>query len=72
MGIKFDSGTQQFHLFNDRISYVMKILRNNQIGQLYSGKRVPIEQDYTYLFEDSKRPTSANVFQDEYGFSLDL
>ena len=68
--INFNSETKQFHLYNEKISYVIKILRNDQIGQLYFGKRVP-EKDYNYLFEDCKRPTSANTFQDEYGFSLE-
>ena len=28
MGISFAAATQQFHLYNDRISYVMKVLRD--------------------------------------------
>ena len=70
MNIEYNSESRQFHLFNDRISYIFKILRNNQLGQLYFGKKVPLK-DYGYLFEDSKRSTSANVFKDEYGFSLE-
>ncbi|MBR1859387.1 MAG: alpha-galactosidase [Selenomonadaceae bacterium] len=71
MGITYNAETQQFHLFNDRISYLMKVLRNNQIGQLYFGQRVPDNEDYSYLVEESKRPMSSYVFEGEYGFSLE-
>lgn len=39
MGISFAAATQQFHLYNDRISYVMKVLRDGHLGQLYFGAR---------------------------------
>lgn len=39
MGISFDATNQQFHLYNDRISYIMKVLRDGHLGQLYFGAR---------------------------------
>ena len=68
--ISYNNEQQQFHLCNDRISYVMKILRNNQVGQLYFGKRVP-DENYGHLVEECYRPTTAYVFENEYGFSLE-
>lgn len=35
MGIFYHESAQEFHLYNENISYIMKVLRNEQIGQLY-------------------------------------
>ena len=71
MAIYFNDAAQEFHLCNDNISYVMKVLRNGQLGHLYFGEKIPCEKDYGYLIEESYRPTTAYVFEDEYGFSLE-
>ena len=71
MGIVFNEKTGEFHLFNGRISYLMKILRNGQMGQLYFGPAIPQKEQYDYLVENSYRPTAAYVYEGEYSFSLD-
>lgn len=71
MAIYFNDATKEFHLCNDSISYVMKILRNGQLGQLYFGEKVPQEKSYGYLEEHTHRPTTSYVFENEYGFSLE-
>lgn len=71
MGIFYHESAQEFHLYNENISYIMKILRNGQIGQLYFGKRVPLEREYGYLVENRYRPMSAYVYEGEYSFSLE-
>ena len=69
-GISFDATNKQFHLYNDRISYVMKVLRDGQLGQLYFGARLPETRDYGYFVDtEHYRPTTAYVFDNEYGFS---
>ena len=40
MGISFAAATQQFHLYNDRISYVMKVLRDGHLGHAHRRARV--------------------------------
>ena len=40
MPIIYHQSSQTFHLYNDSISYIFKILKNCQLGQLYYGKRV--------------------------------
>ena len=70
MPIKFHSETQEFHLYNDSISYIMKLMPNNQLGQLYFGARVA-DDDYSYLMENIYRPFSAYVFDNEYSLSLE-
>lgn len=71
MGIFFNESTGEFHLFNEQISYLMKILRNGQIGQLYFGKRIPQKEEYSYLLENRYRPTSPYVYEGEYSFTLE-
>lgn len=38
--IKYHESTKTFHLTNGKISYIMKILDNGHVGQLYYGKAV--------------------------------
>ncbi len=71
MGIVFNEKTGEFHLYNGSISYIMKILRNGQMGQLYFGRQVAKREDYGYLVENRYRPVSAYVFDNEYSFSLE-
>ena len=71
MGILYHESTKEFHLFNSEISYLIKVLRNGQLGQLYFGKKVPQKEDYSYLLENRYRPVSAYVYDNEYTFSLE-
>ena len=43
------SGT--FHLHNDELSYVMKVLPNGHLGQLYFGAPIHDREDFDYLLE---------------------
>lgn len=69
MPIKYHQTSQEFHLYNDHISYIIKVLRNGQLGQLYFGARVPDRGDHGYLVENGYRPMMSYVY-DDYGFSL--
>ncbi|WP_314940927.1 alpha-galactosidase [Corynebacterium durum] len=60
-----------FHLRNDSLSYIMQILPNGYLGQLYVGTAVPLDVDYSYLLEFATRPTSACPFYDNPVFSLE-
>lgn len=60
-----------FHLRNDSLSYIMQILPNGYLGQLYVGPAVPLDVDYSYLLELAARPTSACPFYDNPVFSLE-
>ena len=71
MSIIFNKESKEFHLFNNSISYVIKILRNNQLGQLYFGKKIHQRDSYDYLLENAYRPMSAYVYEGEYGLSLE-
>ncbi len=61
MSILFHEETQTFHLFNEKISYIMMVLPNKQLGQLYFGKRIHDREDFSYLLEMLHRPMSSYV-----------
>ena len=50
MPIIYHETTKTFHLQNAHLSYVMQVLKNGQLGQLYFGKRVHDRVDLIYLF----------------------
>ncbi len=62
MSIIFHENTKTFHLSNDSISYIMMVLENGQLGQLYCGKRIHDKEDFTYLRELAERPMTSCVF----------
>lgn len=70
MPIKFHQRSREFHLYNDNISYLIKILKNDQLGQLYFGKRVSDRPDHSYLVENTYRPVTSYVYDNDYSFSL--
>ena len=78
MSILYNEKNQTFHLFNDTISYIMTVLPNGQMGQLYFGKKIHPREDYSYLLElnprsmascvlDGERPLSLEHVKQEYG-----
>ena len=60
-----------FHLCNDEISYIMTVLPNGQMGQLYFGKRIREREDYSHLLETASRPMSSCVFDTDKKFSME-
>lgn len=71
MSIIFNEHSQTFHLFNDQISYIMTILPNHQMGQLYFGKRIHQRDDYSYLLETAPRPMASYIFEGDRTVSLE-
>lgn len=71
MNIRFHERTKTFHLYNDRISYIMCILRNGHLGQLYYGKKIHDKEDFSYLLETAGRPMSSYLYEGDRTFSLE-
>ena len=70
MSVYFHENSSTFHLQNQQLSYVMKVLPNGGLGQLYFGKRIHDKEDFDYLLEGCIRSHSA--FPDAIeGFSLE-
>lgn len=74
MGIIFNEKTKEFHLYNNNISYIMKILKNNHVGQLYFGKKIRHRQDFSNMNQtwSGRVDMSVNVCEDDMKFSLDV
>lgn len=70
MPIVFHQASREFHLYNDHLSYIIRVLRNDQLGQLYFGQRVPDRPDHGYLVENTYRPVTSYVYDNDYSFSL--
>lgn len=60
-----------FHLQNQQISYIMKVLRNGQLGQIYYGKRLQDCKEYDHLVELGHRDMAPCVFDGETSFSME-
>lgn len=70
MGIQFVEKSKTFHLYNDCISYIMGILPNGHMGQLYFGGRIHLREDYSYLTETAQRSMTAYGGDEGALFSL--
>ena len=69
--IIFHEETKTFHLYNDKISYLMCVLENGHMGQLYFGKKIHDKADFSYLVEKYGRPMTSYVFENDRTFSLE-
>ena len=59
MAIQFHEKSRIFHLYNQEISYIMKIMENGQIENLYYGKALKDRDDFSYLHEEMARSLMA-------------
>ena len=71
MPILFNEQTKEFHIFNEQISYIMNIMQNNQLGQLYYGKKIRHNDSFSHLLEQRPRPLAACPFEGDLTFSLE-
>lgn len=71
MPIIYNEKTREFHFYNQEISYIIKILDNDQPGQLYYGKRLTHREDFGHLFEYAMRDMSPYAFEGNSTFSLE-
>ena len=69
MFIYFHEKTKTFHLQNEKISYVMCVLKSGELAQLYYGKRIHDREDFGYLLEGAIRSHSAYPVDGEFGIS---
>ncbi|ALS79623.1 alpha-galactosidase [Planococcus kocurii] len=72
MPILYNDSTREFHLQTEKTSYIMTILENNQLGQLYYGKKLQHRESFQRLFHVEATPNTACVNEGDLVFSLDL
>ncbi|WOO88578.1 alpha-galactosidase [Mollicutes bacterium LVI A0078] len=68
MNIIYDETNKIFHLNNEKISYVLKVMRNGELGQLYYGQKLVVS-DLEHLYYEKDVPTVC-VFEKEQQFSM--
>lgn len=69
MNILWKEEEKTFHLYNEKISYIMKVLRSGQMGQLYFGKRIHDRESFDYLLENRPRTMASCTFEDSKAYS---
>ena len=55
MAIIFHKQSKCFHLYNNEVSYIMRIMENGQLENLYYGKKIHDKEDFTYFHDEAMR-----------------
>ena len=71
MPVAYNESSRTFHLFNNEISYIFKVLENNQLGQLYYGKKIGDRDNFDHLLEMRPRAMTVCAFESNRLFSLE-
>jgi alpha-galactosidase len=71
MPIFFNKESNEFHLQSENTSYIFTILRNNQLGHLYFGKKLRHRESFSHLYTSKAKSNVACVFEGDLSFSLD-
>lgn len=70
MDIVYHKNSKEFHLYNDELSYIIKILPDGELINLYYGKRIHDKEDFAYLFQEDARSLTVYRQTDSLRFSL--
>lgn len=70
-GIHFNEQEKEFHIQGKDFSYIFTILKNNQLGHLYFGKRIHQGASFSHLYTTEPKATASCVFEGDIAFSLD-
>lgn len=70
MPILYHKASKEFHLYNDEISYIISVLPNNELSNLYYGKRIEDKESYGYLREHDYRALVANLSEGDFSLQL--
>ena len=71
MAIIFNENTKEFHLFNNKISYIIKVMKNNQLENLYFGKKITHRESFSHLIEREPKAFTTACYEGQQVFSLD-
>lgn len=71
MPIIFHEQTREFHICNEKVSYIFRVLANGQLGHIYYGKRISDRDDFGGLIEYAKRDMAPCAYEGNHCFSLE-
>jgi alpha-galactosidase len=72
IAIYYNEGTKEFHIQGLNFSYIFKILKNNQLGHIFYGKRIHHRASFSHLLKMKTRGNSTVQFEDDPAFSLEM
>ena len=55
MSIQYYEQSKTFHLVNNHISYIIKVMENGQLEHVYYGAKIGEKVEYNYLHEEYQR-----------------
>ena len=55
MAIIFHKQSKCFHLYHNEVSYIMRIMENGQLENLYYGKKIHDKEDFAYFHDEAMR-----------------
>ena len=70
MPIIYHQSTQTFHLYNETLSYIIKVLPSGHLGQLYYGKKIHDQENFDHLFEIAARAMAVCYYEGDRTYSL--
>ena len=71
MPILYHERTRTYHLYNDKISYLMQVMKNDQIANIYYGSKLNDREEFGYLIK-TKYCSEAAYTSDEEDKKLSL
>lgn len=71
MPIVYHKDSEEFHIYNNSISYIIKILANGQPGQVYFGRRLSDRDSFGHIIEYARRDMAPYAFEGNNRFSLE-
>ncbi len=71
MNIIWKKTSRQFHLYNDRISYIIAVAPSGELSNIYFGKRIHDREDFSYVIFRMGMPNIA-VDADTETYSMEL
>ena len=69
MGIIYSAASREIHIYNEYISYIIQILDNGELANLYYGKKIRHKEDFSYLLEGQLRSLAVYKKENDYFFS---
>ena len=72
MAITYHEESREFHIYNNQVSYIIQILRNDQLGQLYYGKKIKDRTSFGRMLQVQSRILAPCVYRGNLDFSLEV
>jgi alpha-galactosidase len=70
--VYFNEKTKEFHLQGKDFSYIFSVLKNNQLGHLYYGKKIRQRDSFSHLYKVQPKAGLSCIYEGDMAFSLDI